>query len=81
MTLHRDPQAAPADRWLDSCQEVITTPAGSTIAPAAEGGYRVCDAGHRCLQAPTLWQAQQWVQWAEAHHQPLRSQRAANPSC
>lgn len=50
---------------------VITTPAGSTIEPVETGGYEVCDADHHCLRAPTLWQAQQLVQWAEVHHQPL----------
>jgi hypothetical protein len=48
----------------------ITTPAGSTIE-AVEGGYRVCDARRHCLQAPSLWEAQQLVQWSEVHHLPL----------
>lgn len=60
---------------------VITTPAGSTIEPVAEGGYLACDAGRHCLPAPTLWQAQQLVQWAEVHHQPLEAERADFPTC
>jgi hypothetical protein len=49
----------------------IVTPAGSTIEPEQEGGYRVCDRDHRCSHADSLWQAQQLVQWAEVHHRPL----------
>ena len=48
----------------------ITTPAGSTIE-AVEGGYRVCDAQSHCLRTPSLWEAQQLVQWSEVHHRPL----------
>lgn len=50
---------------------VITTPAGSTIEPIQEGGYRICDASHHCRRADSLWEAQQLVQWAEVHHRPL----------
>ena len=64
----------------DSHASVITTPAGSTIEPVQGGGYRVCDAGRHCLRAPTLWQAQQLVQWAEVHHQPLEPERSVLPS-
>ncbi len=81
MTLHRDQHAALVEGLQDASEAVITTPAGSTIQPVAEGGYWVCDADRHCLQAPTLWQAQQWVQWAEVHHQPLPSQQAANAPC
>jgi hypothetical protein len=49
----------------------ITTPAGSTIEPVDGGGYRVCDASSHCLRAGSLWEAQQLIQWAEVHHQPL----------
>jgi hypothetical protein len=49
----------------------IVTPAGSTIEPEQEGGYRVCDRDHHCSHADNLWQAQQLVQWAELHHRPL----------
>jgi hypothetical protein len=49
----------------------IVTPAGSTIEPEQEGGYRVCDRDHHCSHADSLWQAQQLVQWAEVHHRPL----------
>lgn len=49
----------------------ITTPAGSTIEAVEGGGYRVCDARHHCRQAPSLWEAQQLVQWSEVHHLPL----------
>lgn len=56
----------------------ITTPAGSTIEPAGDGRYRVCDRRHHCRQARNLWEAQQLVQWAEVHHQSLDS--AATPS-
>jgi hypothetical protein len=59
---------------------LIVTPAGSTIEPVAEGGYRVCDAGRHCLTAPNLWEAQQWVQWAEVHHRPLDGDHAGFPS-
>jgi len=59
---------------------MITTPAGSTIEPVLGGGYQVCDAGRHCLRAPTLWQAQQLVQWAEVHHLPLEPERAVLPS-
>lgn len=51
----------------------ITTPAGSTIEPTPEGGYRVCDPQHHCRRAASLWEAQQLVQWAEVHHRPLDS--------
>jgi hypothetical protein len=55
------------------CQEAerITTPAGSTIEPSADGSYRVCDARSHCRRVDSLWEAQQLVQWAEVHHQPL----------
>lgn len=46
----------------------IVTPAGSTIEPELQGGYRVCDAAQHCTHADNLWQAQQLVQWAEVHH-------------
>jgi hypothetical protein len=52
---------------------VIVTPAGSTILPVRDGGYRVCDRTHRCRRAESLWQAQQMVQWAEVHHLHLDS--------
>ncbi len=51
--------------------ETITTPAGFTITPEADGSYRICDPRSHCLRAPSLWEAQQQVQWAEAHHQGL----------
>jgi hypothetical protein len=51
--------------------ERITTPAGSTIEPSSDGSYRVCDARSHCRRADSLWEAQQLVQWAEVHHQPL----------
>lgn len=53
--------------------ERITTPAGSTIEPTADGHYRVCDARSHCRRADSLWEAQQLVQWSEVHHQPLAS--------
>ena len=49
----------------------ITTPAGSTIEEVEGGGYRICDAKSHCRQAPSLWEAQQLVQWSEVHHLPL----------
>lgn len=49
----------------------ITTPAGSTIEAVEGGGYRICDARSHCRQAPSLWEAQQLVQWSEVHHLPL----------
>lgn len=49
----------------------ITTPAGSTIEAVEGGGYRVCDARSHCRQAPSLWEAQQLVQWSEVHHLPV----------
>jgi len=67
---------APAQALLG----LIVTPAGSTIEPVAEGGYRVCDAGRHCLTAPNLWEAQQWIQWAEVHHRSLDGDRAGFPS-
>jgi hypothetical protein len=51
----------------------INTPAGSTIEPDRAGGYRICDARHHCRRAGSLWEALQFVQWAEVHHQPLDS--------
>lgn len=54
--------------------ERIITPAGSTIEPTADGHYRVCDARSHCRRADSLWEAQQLVQWAEVHHQPLDSE-------
>jgi len=72
MVLSVDPAQAPAG--------LIVTPAGSTIEPVADGGYRVCDAGRHCLTAPNLWEAQQWVQWAEVHHRPLDGDHAGFPS-
>ncbi len=57
---------------IEAGASMIVTPAGSTIRPAEGGGYQVCDAAHHCLRAPNLWQAQQLVQWAEVHHQPLQ---------
>ena len=65
----------PSAAFASQAGGVITTPAGSTIEPVAEGGYRVCDSGHHCLSAPTLWKAQQLVQWSEVHHQPLEAER------
>ncbi|MFN7678617.1 MAG: hypothetical protein ACK5QW_08510 [Cyanobacteriota bacterium] len=60
--------------------DTITTPAGFTITPEADGTYRICDPRSHCLRANTLWEAQQRVQWAEAHHQGLaRGDGAANP--
>lgn len=56
---------------FDGGAALIVTPAGSTIRPVEGGGYQVCDAAQHCLRTPTLWQAQQLVQWAEVHHQPL----------
>jgi len=53
----------------------ITTPAGSTIE-AVEGGYQVCDAQSHCLRTPSLWEAQQLVQWSEVHHRPLAHEGA-----
>jgi len=61
---------------IEAGPPVITTPAGSTIQPVEGGGYQVCDAAQHCLRTPTLWQAQQLVQWAEVHHQPLLSDPA-----
>lgn len=51
--------------------ETITTPAGFTITPQADGSYRICDRHRHCLKTDTLWEAQQRVQWAEVHHQDL----------
>ncbi len=51
--------------------DTITTPAGFTITPQADGTYRVCDRHRHCLRTDTLWEAQQRVQWAEVHHQDL----------
>ncbi len=64
--------------------ETITTPAGFTITPEADGSYRICDPGSHCLRTNTLWEAQQRVQWAEAHHQGLAkgdaaTERSASP--
>lgn len=62
-------------RAAESCAPVrITTPAGSTIEPIEDGGYRICDADHHCRRADSLWEAQQLVQWAEVHHRPLSDQ-------
>lgn len=63
-------------------EERITTPAGSTIEPIEDGGYRVCDSGQHCRRAASLWEAQQLVQWAEVHHQPLAPEplRSAAPN-
>ena len=54
--------------------ERITTPAGSTIEPSSDGSYRVCDPRSHCRRVDNLWEAQQWVQWAEVHHRPVDSQ-------
>lgn len=51
--------------------DTITTPAGFTITPEADGSYRICDRHRHCLKTNTLWEAQQRVQWAEVHHQDL----------
>jgi hypothetical protein len=51
--------------------DTITTPAGFTITPEADGTYRICDPRRHCLKTNTLWEAQQRVQWAEVHHQDL----------
>ena len=51
--------------------ETITTPAGFTITPEADGTYRICDLHRHCLKTNTLWEAQQRVQWAEVYHQDL----------
>ena len=51
--------------------DTITTPAGFTITPEADGYYRICDRHRHCLKTNTLWEAQQRVQWAEVHHQDL----------
>jgi hypothetical protein len=56
--------------------ETITTPAGFTITPTADGSYRICDLQRHCLTATSLWEAQQLVQWAEVHHQGLPGQGA-----
>ena len=58
--------------------ETITTPAGFTITPESDGSYRICDPRSHCLRTNTLWEAQQRVQWAEAHHQGLPSAKDAN---
>ena len=57
----------------------IITPAGSTIEPAPDGGYRICDRQHHCRQAGSLWEAQQLVQWAEVHHQALDDPELPGP--
>jgi hypothetical protein len=59
-----------ADDACPPCVTPIITPAGSTIEPERQGGYRVCDAAHHCTHVANLWQAQQLVQWAEVHHRP-----------
>jgi hypothetical protein len=51
--------------------DTITTPAGFTITPEADGTYRICDPRRHCLKTNTLWEAQQRVRWAEVHHQDL----------
>lgn len=51
----------------------IITPGGSTIEPAEEGGYRVCDRHRHCRRAASLWEAQELVHWAELRHLPLDS--------
>jgi hypothetical protein len=51
--------------------DTITTPAGFTISPEADGSYRICDPRSHCLTTHSLWEAQQLVQWAEVHHQGL----------
>ncbi len=51
--------------------DTITTPAGFTITPEADGSYRICDRHRHCLKTTSLWEAQQRVQWAEVHHQDL----------
>lgn len=53
-------------------EEEIRTPGGSSITPSSEGGYRVCDRYRHCRRVPSLWEAQQLVQWSEVHHQPLQ---------
>jgi hypothetical protein len=60
--------------------DTITTPAGFTITPEADGSYRICDPRSHCLTTQSLWEAQQRVQWAEVHHQWLAEpgQEAAN---
>ena len=58
-------------RPVASVEEAIVTPAGSTIVPEQQGGYRICDRQQHCRLVSSLWEAQQLVQWAEVHHQAL----------
>jgi hypothetical protein len=61
-----------------TASEPITTPAGSTIEPLPEGGYRVCDRRQHCRRVRSLWEAQELVHWVELHH---RSLPASAPRC
>jgi hypothetical protein len=62
---------SPLSRPVASVDEAIVTPAGSTIVPELQGGYRICDSQQHCRLVNSLWEAQQLVQWAEVHHQAL----------
>lgn len=63
--------SSPVRRCSTPVDDTITTPAGFTITPEADGSYRICDPRSHCLTTHSLWEAQQLVQWAEVHHQGL----------
>ncbi|MEB3257987.1 MAG: hypothetical protein VKN83_06685 [Cyanobacteriota bacterium] len=63
--------SSPVRRCSTPVDDTITTPAGFTITPEANGSYRICDPRRHCLTTQSLWEAQQLVQWAEVHHQDL----------
>jgi hypothetical protein len=58
-------------RMASASPVTITTPAGSTIEPLPDGGYRICDRRHHCRSASSLWDALRLIQWAEVHHRNL----------
>ncbi|MEB3258511.1 MAG: hypothetical protein VKN83_09375 [Cyanobacteriota bacterium] len=59
--------------------ETITTPAGFTITPEADGSYRICDPHRHCLKTKTLWEAQQRVRRAELCHRDLTEEDGTLP--
>jgi hypothetical protein len=52
-------------------QDRLITPRGSSIEAIGPDTYRVCDRSRHCREVKGLWEAQQLVQYAESHHQPI----------